>query len=589
MKSHPWTVGALLALFTVVTYWGALRNSFVMDDQAQILLNPYVVNPHLWTRIFTGSVWSFNSASKNGSFYRPLQILYYWIVYRIAGPNPGVYHLIQILVYAATAWLVYRLGCEILEHESAALLGAALWILHPLHVEPVTWIAGMADVGCGYFYLAALFLFVRAEKTESPGVRPHIGAALIYLPSLFFKEMALSFPFITIAYWLFLAPPSPKFKARVWMERMFRWSPYFCAVATYIVIRVVLLGSFGGSNPLWKVSPHAMLSAIALLGEHARLFLWPVGLNPFRAFIAESALRSPWPFVGMLVLPAALWFRKRDPQMSFLLAWWPVTLLPCLDINQLSFPQSADRFSYLPSVGLCLAISLAVIVRLPSRIAGERLVRVVAPALGVVMVFWTFLTIMYIPKWRTESALEDYSMPLAPDSPELHLVQGDILYFRMGDMDGAGREYRTAIRLNQEATLKIPQMEYAAYIGLGTIAQRKGQFQQAFDSYQMATRLLPGSSPAYDYLGALFFPIHDYAMAAPNFVRAVAANPQDISARIYLGSCWMKLGKFREAAEEFHAARIVDPTLKVAYMSEARALDALGEGDAAAKVRASFH
>jgi tetratricopeptide (TPR) repeat protein len=589
LKEHPRISGSFLTLFTVITYWGALRNSFVMDDEPQILINPFVVNPHLWTKIFTGSVWSFNSVARNDNFYRPLQIFYYWIVYRAAGPNPGVYHLLQILIYAATAWLVYRLGCEIFKHECAALLGTVLWILHPVHVEPVAWISGMADVGCGFFYLLAFLLFVRAEKTESPGIRPHIAIALLYLPSLFFKEMALSFPLIIITYWLWLSPSSSKFDARFWAERMFRWIPYASAAATYIVIRVSVLGSFGSSRSLWKVSLKTLASSFALLGEHARLFVWPLGLNPFRTFNAESSLRSPWPLIALLVLVAVLYFRKRDPQLSFLMAWWPVTLLPCLDIRQLSFPQVADRFSYLPSVGLCLAISLAISLRLPEWALGERLLRVAAPALGAVMVFWASLTVLDIPMWRTKASLMESSMGLAPDSPDLHVVHGDLLCFREGDLDGAEREYRTALLLNKNATVRRSEVDYDCYIGLGTLAQRKGQFQQAIDNYQQATRVLPGSSPAYNYLGALFFPRGDYASATPYFVHAVAANPQDISAHIFLGNCWMKLGKFQAAENEFHLARTIDPTLKQAYLSEALALEALGDMDGAAKVRESYH
>lgn len=590
LKGHPWTVGALLALFTVVSYWGALRNSFVSDDESQINANPFVLNPHLWTKIFTGTVWSFNSASARDNYYRPLQIFWYWLVYRVGGPNPGLFHVLQILVYAATAWLVYRLGCEIFGHECAALAGAGLWILHPLHVEAVAWIAGMADVGCGFFFLLAFLLFVRAEKTETPNLQSHLLPALVYFPALFFKEMAVCFPLLALAYWFFFSPSSSAGGARDWAGRLVRSVPYFVAVGAYIAIRLAVVGSFGRTRSLWKISAETLVSGIALLGQNARLFVLPLGLNPSRPFDLGPMLRSPWPWAALLGMAFAFWFRKRDAQLTFLVVWWAVTLVPCLDIRQLGIPKVADRFSYVPSVGLCLAIALTVLVRLPAwSSAGPRLMRLVAPAMGLLAVFWASQTLLDIPHWRNNEALMKQVQANAPNAAWLHLAKGDILRFQKGDLNASKREYQTALVLSQDPKARFFQVTYDSYIGLGWIAQMRGHDQQALKYYQQAADVFPQLSPAFDSLGAFYFPRKDYATASLYFSKAVQANPQDVVARIYLGSCWMKLGKFKEAAEEFHAARIVDPSLKVAYMSEARALDALGEGEAAAKVRASFH
>ena len=587
LRKHPRVAAAFLTLFTVIVYAGALRNSFVYDDEPQIIANPFILNPHLWTRIFTGSVWSFMTADNIRDFYRPLQMFFYWLIYRLAGPNPGVFHLVQVLIYAATGWLVYRLGCEIFEHESAAFLGAGFWILHPLHVEAVAWIAGMPDVGAGFFYLLAFLLFIRAEKRQQPGMVPHVIAACVYLPALFFKEMALSFPLLLLAYWFFYLPQSSR--SAEWKARMLRWVPYAVAVAIYLVIRLQAVGAFGRTRSLWTLSPRVGVAALALLGRHAQIFVWPVGLNPFRPFNIGSTFASPWPWITLLVLIAAVGLRKRDAPLSFLIAWWAATLVPCLDIRQLSIPQVADRFSYLPSVGLCLAISLLLLIRLPAYGVGQWPARMAAPAVAVLIVFWGALTVLDIPHWRDRQSLMDHGGTQSPEAPYPHVVKADILRFQKGDLDEAEREYQTALNLNQRATVKLSQVAYDAYLGLGTVAQQRGRDRQALDYYQQAADILPGFSSAYDFQGAYYFPRGDYATASRYFVRAVKANPQDVVAHIYLANCWMKLGRRREAVAEFHAARTVDPTLKQAYISEARALDALGDPAAAERVRASYH
>jgi len=578
LKKHPRLASAILALIAVVAYHGAIRNTFVYDDEPQILFNPFVYNARLWTRIFTGSVWSFNSATARDNFYRPLQMFYYWALYHVAGPNPAVFHLAQVLIYAAAAILVYRLGCEVFDHPAAAMVGAILWVLHPLHVEPVAWISGMADAGAGFFVLLGFVLFVRAERSEERRSARHIGAALAYLPALFFKESALTFPLLLLAYWLILAQPKTASLYREWAGRARRLVPYAAAVAAYLAVRLVVIGSLGRSKSLFSSLPQTLAAGFGLLGQHARLFIWPVGLNPFRTFDFHSALRSPWPWVALAMLALALAFRKRDRQLSFLVAWWAVTLLPCLDIRQLSVPQIADRFSYIPSVGLCLAISLALIVRLGSR-APATLAGASAPALALLMIFWGHQTFKDIPHWRDTASLIRNGFERAPDDAALHNVRGDFLRFVNRDLAGAEREYRRALELDSRASVKSLQVKYDSYFGLGGVAQELGRDQEALADYHRAADIMPGLSPAYDALGAYYFPRHDYQTASQYFVRAVAANPQDVDAHVYLGHCWMKLKKYQQAAEEFRAARTIDPSLTLAYQSESRALEAAKSSD----------
>jgi tetratricopeptide (TPR) repeat protein len=625
LKNHPCVIGACLALVGFATYCRVYTNEFIFDDQQQVINNPFVLDLRLWTRIFTGSVWSFQKTPVHESFYRPLQILYYSLVYRMAGPDPGIFHFLQLLLYVATAWLVYWVGCEIFHHETAALVGALLWILHPLHVEAVAWVSGMPDAGCGFFFLLAFFLFVRAEKVKlqsSPSVPlqqrlranshapdergdmiaslrqnsakliPHLLAALAYLAALFFKEMALSFPIVLITYWFFLSPRSSALGWREWESRLLRLAPYLASTVLYLAIRIAALGSFGAPMSLRETWRETLASSVGLLGQHARLFVWPVGLKLFRNFDLGASLRSPWPWIALLVLAATFLFRHKDAALSFLLAWWAVTLLPCLNIHELSGPAPVgDRFSYLPSVGPCLALPLLILCRLPSRTWGRRLVRAAVSALALLSVFWTVLTVRAVRNWSIEGAVARFSLvQLQPArTPADHAARADMLRFQFGDLDGAVREYQMALRLNDEAKVKSVRIEYDSYLGLGNIAQVREHDEDALGYYRRATETSPDRSPAYDYLGAYYFPRKNYDTASQFFSRAVQADPADVSARVYLGTCWMKLGRFKEAAQEFHAARTADPTLQGAYAGEANALEAEGDHAAAARVRASFH
>ena len=579
LKKYHAAAGWLLILTAFAVYRGALACGFVFDDVQQILENPFVKNPHLWNRIFLGSVWSFVGRGGQNSFYRPLQIFSYWLVCRVAGFNPAAYHFFHLLIYSLSIWMVFVIGRKLLQNEVAAFAGALLWTLQPLHVEAVVWISANPDIGCALFCLLGFWFFLRAEDCSPANFRWHVLAAAVYFPALFFKEVAFSFPLLLVAYWLCFSSAQP------WYSRALNWLPYVAAGAVCAVIRTTVMGHFSEGSFLQELHARVAWTAVALLGEHAQVFFWPVQLNDFRGLNVAASLRSPWPWAVLAVLAAACLGRKREPRLSFLVLWWGVTVSPCLSYLHLSFPLVADRFSYLPSVGLCLALGYLAFDWLPRQFPNPRLAPVVAPALAAVAALWTVQSVRAIPHWRDNDTFFDYSLRVSPDAALVHVTRGVVLQFRERDYDGAAREFRTALQLNAQSLKPLPVVTYNAYIGLGQVALTEGREPEALGYFHKATGLLRDFNVAYDMLGAVYFPRGDYERAAGYFQQAVRSNPQDVEAQFYLGTCWMKLGRPAQAAEPFHAARLVDPNFFQAYQAEATALDAAGDPAGAARVR----
>jgi tetratricopeptide (TPR) repeat protein len=580
IKRHSAVAPWLLALATVAVFRGMLANGFVYDDGRQVLENPFVRNTRLWRHIFTGSVWSFLGAAAETNFYRPLHILSHWFVWQVAGANPGAFHLYQLVFYVISVVLVYRLGLEIAQHHLIAFAGALLWALHPLHVEPVCWIAGVPDCGAGLFYLLAFLVFVRAEKNPQRRSAAHALGAFVFFLALLFKEMAISFPILLLVYWFVFADQESL------PRKALRSIPYVTAAGIYLEIRKLVLGHLSHAPHLWKVTPRVAAAALGLLGQHTKLFFWPTDLNDFRAFDLASSLHSLWPYVTLGVLALAVILRRRDPVLCFLVLWWPVTLLPCLDVRQLSFPLLAERFSYLPSMGFCLAAAYFILRTLPARFPNLEPARVLVPALAVWMILLAAQDLRAVVRWRDNDALWSYSYRTAPQAALVHVHRALDLEYRYNDAAGAAREYQTALRLNRAAFVELPTVTYDCLIGLGQIANTEGHTDVALGYFHQAVALMPRYSAAYDVLGAVYFPRGDYAGAAAYFQQAVKANPLDLSARFFLGSCYVKLGKPAQAAEQFRAAREVDPGYAQAYEAEARALAAAGDVAGAARVRA---
>jgi len=579
LQNHPRLAGALLFLTTYVVFNGTLSNLFVHDDIPQVLENPYLRNAGLWTRIFTGSVWSFRGPAQRDNMYRPLQFFIYWLLYRVNGPNPIIFHLFLLLFYAGVVWLVFRLGCDLLPNPLAAFAGALLWALHPVHVETVAWISALPDMGAAFFYLLAFWIFVRAERGNWHFTRGHLLAAAAFFPGLFFKEMALSFPLLLLVYWFYFPG------THTWKSKALHWLIYLCPVGIYLLIRIAVLGRFSEAQHLFQATWRMAGVALGLLGQHAKLFFWPVHLSIFRSFELRESLHSVWPEIAVLVLLAALLLRWRQPLVGFLLVWWGVTLLPCLDVRQVNLPV-ADRFSFLPTVGPCLALAWFAFDWLPRRLPQRKTVPALSAVLGVLMVLWVVQDVRSVRQWHDNVSLWDQAYLASPKSALAHMLRGVVLQERDGKLDAAAQEFRLAIKLNRESEKPLVGVAADCYVLLGQVAVSQGHTDEAIGNYKQALRIAPGDSLAYKGLGIIYFPTGHYAQASVYFQKAVDTDPTDLESRFFLGTCLLKLDKPRQAAAQFRAARIADSTYIQAWQAEAHALDVAGDKEEAARVRA---
>ena len=166
------------------------------------------------------------------------------------------------------------------------------------------------------------------------------------------------------------------------------------------------------------------------------------------------------------------------------------------------------------------------------------------------------------------------------------MLRGALLQQRDGKLEAAAREYQVALKLNGADERPLPGITAECNVLLGQVANLQGREQEAIADYKQALRAVPGYSLAYKALGIVYFPRGDYAQAKEYFRRVVELDPQEVESRFYLGTCYLKLGEPREAAAQFHAARVVDATYTEAYEAEARALEAAGDKVEAARVRA---
>jgi tetratricopeptide (TPR) repeat protein len=188
-----------------------------------------------------------------------------------------------------------------------------------------------------------------------------------------------------------------------------------------------------------------------------------------------------------------------------------------------------------------------------------------------VALLWVLQTSRTIPHWGNENVFSAYSIRESPTVPIFHAVKGRFLVTERGDLDGAVKEFETAVRLSASAPEVWPAVAHDAYMGLANIARMKGQFDEAGLDYERAAAKMPANSLAYKELASLYLQRGNLTKVEEFLMQVVKLDPLDIQAQFNLGVCWLRLGKYREAAKQFSAVGTVRPDFPNVREAEAQA------------------
>src|SRR5262245_43829605 len=251
----------LVVVLSILPYIQTLSMGFIYDDRPQIEQNPYL---RLWpgfARVFSTNVWAMTEVGSDANYYRPLMWIVYNALYTFVGASPWAFHLTNILLHGCVTAVVFLLTLEMWKDLKIAGIAAALFALHPVHTEPVAWIAAIPDLGYTLFFLLALYFYVSDYK---PALHATIACLTCYAPALLWNESALAFVPCVVIYDLMVA-------------REFRLRRYVVlAVPTvaYLAVRTVALGGLAPSVLHEGMSVTTqMLTAISNLGIYVEKLL----------------------------------------------------------------------------------------------------------------------------------------------------------------------------------------------------------------------------------------------------------------------------------------------------------------------------
>jgi len=558
-QTVPWGSVAVVVVVSLVLYANTLGNGLHVDDQYQIVTNPWIRSFRNLPTIFSSGVWDFDG--RVSSYYRPMMYVLYSIVFAFAGTAAWAYHLLSIVLNAGTAVLAFLVARLVLDCDEAgrawwrspALLVGVLFAAHPIHTEPVAWAAGIVDVSYSFFYLLAFYLAVRGGTSGgAPG-----WALAAYGAALLSKEPAITLPGLLLVYW------SVRDGWQLGVGGLARrLAPWLAVSAAYIVARTLALGSIAPQTSDVGLGPiEYILTAAALIGRYLRAAALPLELNFWHVF---TPVRSLWSIDAVLALltvgtwvAVLVWALRRRavaPAVGAAIAVLPLT--PALFLGSLTQGLEnafAERYVYLPSLGILLLAGWAVSALEPRR---ARLALTLTASLVVLAVIGAAVTVRRNPVWKDSLSLWGDVVTKSPESGLANLNYGFAL-LSAGQND-AGRqqvlhavalqpsliqhEMQRAVSLAQmnrsmEAILAFHQVllldprSALAHYNLGVLYERRGEAAGAIREYQAAVALDPTMAIAHNNLGILYAESGDRDQALRHFEEAVRLQPTDESYR----------------------------------------------------------
>jgi protein O-mannosyl-transferase len=590
-----WLLAILLALVTMVLYWPATSHGFISLDDPEFVLNNTHVNSGL---SWQNALWALGSGDTAN--WHPVTWLSHMLDCQMFGVEPWGHHLTSVLLHALNAMLVFVLLRLMTGMTWRSLWVAALFSLHPLRVESVAWVAERKDVLSGCFGLLSLIFYARYvigdRKPEPRGWGPisPLPSAISYLLSLFFftlglmsKPMLVTWPFVMLLldYWPLrriadcrLRTAEAELGDRVkvgtlpWRKVVWEKIPFFvpaaaASVATLVMQRREGALAAGDHLSLGARGGNALISCCRYLGK----LLWPTDLAVFYPHPGQWPIGNILLAGGLILGFSALLFsqRRRYPFLLIGWLWFLGTLVPVIGLVQVGAQAMADRYTYIPSLGI-LILGVWGGCDLIRRWRHGGTVLLVSGIVAIVLCF--LLTRQQLMHWKDDETLFRHAAEVVENNYLAHNNLGIALNSK-GQIEEAISQFQTAIRLKPD---------YAeGYYNLGIALNSEGQIDQAISQFQTVLSMKPDYAETHNSLGIALGSKGQIDEAIIQFQTAIRLKPDYAEAYYNLGIALNSKGQIDQAISQFQQAIRVRPDYAEAHNNLGIALYQQGRTDEA--------
>jgi tetratricopeptide (TPR) repeat protein len=560
--SRPRLIALLLALITLVVYLPASRNSFVnFDDNDYVTNNQVVQNGLTWV----GIKWAFTTWHAGN--WHPLTWLSHMTDCELFGLNAGAQHYVNVLFHTANAVVLLLLLFRLTGALWPSAFVAALFAWHPLHVESIAWIAERKDVLSTFFEMLTLLAYARAvtsgrwqvtgTASSLSRVRCHESpfywlALLFFALGLMAKPMLVTLPFLLLLldYWPLQRFPNFKLDvATVSRLALEKWPFFLLATASCIV--TFLAQRKGGLVITLQQLPLDSRLGNALLSYARYLWkaVWPVKL----AIVYPLQNQFPWTqaAAAAVFLMVITWFacrgHRRRPYLLVGWFWFLGTLIPVSGLVQTGGQAMADRYTYVPLIGIFIAVTFGI----KDLIARFRIgIILPAVAVGLILGNCLFLTVRQLSYWRDSESLFRHAVAATKDNDVAHYCLG-LTLAEQRKLDAALVEYREAERLAPD--------RFQTHRNIGNLLDEAGNPDAALVEYCEAVRLNPKNPLLYDRLGFVLAELGRFNEAMNQYEQALRLDPGDPHPFYLMGKALLKQGRSVEAIDKFRQLLRLNP------------------------------
>jgi protein O-mannosyl-transferase len=564
-----------LVAITWLVFGQTVRYDFVnYDDNEYVYANPAItsgLNPH-------GIIYAFSG--RHARNWHPLTTLSHMLDCQLWGVRAGGHHFTNIVLHTIAVVLLFLVLQQMTRAIWQSAFVAALFAIHPLHVESVTWISERKDVLSAVFFTLTLGAYVRYVR--SPSIGRYLTMSILFALGLMSKPMLVTVPLVLLLldYW-----PLQRFGGRSSIKRL-----------ALEKIPLLALSAAGGLVTLWvQQSSVALTEELPLIWRVAnglvtyaiylRQMIWPVGLAVFYPHPGDQL--PIWEIVLAIVLlglvsAGAIALRHKRPYLVTGWFWYLVMLLPVIGLVQVGSQGHADRYTYLPQIGLYLLLAWAITDALTSRL--QRRIVAVTASLAIIALAWC--AHVQASHWRNGESLWGHALAVTSGNFMAHDGLGECLANR-GRLDEAIDQFQKALNIAPG----YPELETNLILAL----TKKGRTDEAISHLQTLLKEDPNNAQAHYHLGNALQKKGDSQGAIAAYEKALSIQARYPAAHYDLGIALDRNGQIDEAIAHYQEAVQEQPNYPQAYcllgndlLQKARVDDAIAAYEQALKSRPTY-
>lgn len=540
----PWSLAGLL-LMTFLVYLPSLRNELTNWDDDRYLLNSPLVNSlsfRTLASLFTPTTYVLGN-------YHPLTLLTYALEWHFAGATPVVYHVTNLLLHLASTVLVCRVVLALTAGNArSALVTAALFALHPMHVESVAWISERKDVLYTAFFLGSLLMYLRHASTGR--IRDLAGSLLLFILSLLSKGQAVVLPVVMLLVDAYRRRPITR-------TSLLEKSPFFLLALVFGVVATLAQSAGGNINklhlPLWQSLVFGCWGFVLYLVR----FVVPVPLSAFHPYpLGSDGTMPAWmlgaPLVALAI--AILLVRSRLRDLRFGVLFFTLTIAPVLQFLPVGGAFVAERYTYIPYIGLSWIVGQAW-AQVSSAADGARAWTVRALVVSILVCF-AIMSAFRARVWKDSAELWTDALAKYPDCT-LALTNRSLAYAHRG-------QYGLAVR-DCESLVALSPRDALAFCQYGGVLVLCGRYREAVAVLDRGVALDSTDHRLYVNRGAAYAGLGLDGPALRDFTHGLRIQPADRGGRLGRGQLYLDwLKRYDLAAADYAEVLRLDPGNSVA-------------------------